>query len=157
LSEHKSETHQFPGSFEFYHLGQVKSHEAQSAPKAKFEAFAQAGSKFLSFRVFTDSEERPWLMVLGFPQALESEVYAELGNVLASQVANLWAKEKGQVWLVSPPSTAQTSVIAETLSRESVVVAQTYIHEQELAGELYRVPLLCLLFPIRETQEEGHA
>ncbi len=82
----------FPGGFDFYHLGQV---EALNSTSIDFE-----GKQAVAFQLYGDQEG---LFVLLFAEGLDTSLYSELGNVLASRMSRMLSESSDTDLMISPP------------------------------------------------------
>src|SRR4051794_39611054 len=80
-----------PDQFEFYHLGQV----SQQPSHAHLDEVCA-----IAFYLSGDVEA---IMILLFSKQLDSSLYSELGNILASQMATQLSNKSGMDLHISPP------------------------------------------------------
>jgi len=107
-----------PSSFGFYHLGTVElqpdwPHPTQESPLG------------VSFRLQGDLNA---LFVLLLDENLDLAIYSELGNILASKIANqLFADRQLQI-TISPPQALSENQLALILENEPATIRKTYVH-----------------------------
>lgn len=87
----------FPESFDFYHLGRIDTADTTGAaqPTAR-EILDELMDPHCAAFVLSGAGEKAYLLLF-FDGHLDSSVYAEAGNILASRMA-------GKDWTLSPPS-----------------------------------------------------
>src|SRR4051794_8579843 len=95
-----------PDGFDFYHLGRVETREGSPFPLFDLESALLGNESALSFQLRGDVSGT--LLVLfdsRFTHGLDTSVYAELGNILASRVADRLNESSGLDVMISPPQT----------------------------------------------------
>lgn len=123
-------TRALPHQFTFYHLGEV-----QLMPNE--EPLEQTVN--IAFQISGDLHA--WIIVR-FPKDLDHSTYAELGNILASQLTTQLYRQEALEVQLSPPHTL-TDVQLERLLQTGPFIRKTYAH-------LYKnsfIPLNTIILP----------
>jgi hypothetical protein len=105
-----------PERFQFYHLGDV---ELQS-----YEIHVEDTSA-VAIQLFGDLRA---LVVVLFPKDLDVSTYSELGNVLASKIANHMSLQNQIDIVISPPQILNRTQIDQLSKSESSITKRTYTH-----------------------------
>ncbi|MBC7691401.1 MAG: hypothetical protein H7222_06490 [Methylotenera sp.] len=139
----------FPESFTFYHLGNVE----KQAPIDHVQALDLKGRSGVSFNLYGDTTG---LILFLFDEGLDGSTYTEMGNVLASRMANQLSLEQGWDVMISPPRfltslQLQSQVLPALQALEKSgqpVPAHRYHHQLQqagAAGPLIELQLLVLM------------
>ncbi len=116
-----------PGEFTFYHLGQVSPQSGES--EALPSSLSANGLQAVGFSLY--GEMRGLAIVL-FDEGLDTSTYTELGNTLASRLADGLSDQSAKsdsIIMVSPPmplSETQYSI----LTQQGEPITRTYLHPQ---------------------------
>ncbi len=106
-----------PQQFDFYHLGKIQLQGT--------EIFIE-NTQSIGFQFIGDLSA--WMIVF-FQSTLDASMYAEVGNLLASQVATQLYFKNGLEVMISPPqSFTQAQVQSLCHSSVSEIRRQTYCH-----------------------------
>lgn len=127
-----------PQEFDFYHLGKV----TQKPSTEDFKEYSAVAFQFYG--------EWNAILVLLFSKDLDLDLYAEMGNILASRIALQLNQEKGLDLMISPPQVIQEKTLERMIQSANLVLHHSYAH-------LYQnsvIPVKTLLF---STQAEGDA
>jgi hypothetical protein len=123
-----------PTGFSFYDLGEVTSDAKGSALPDDLSNLHQSKAldQFLAigFRLIT--ETNTWVVTL-FDSQLDSNIYSELGNILASQFASRLQQleDSMEPILISPPMKLSTPLLTRWLEARPSLLARTYWHRFE--------------------------
>lgn len=127
-----------PQEFDFYHLGKVK----QEPSHEDFKEYSAVAFQFYG--------EWSAILVLLFSKELDFDLYAEMGNILASRIVMQLNQEKGLDLMISPPQVIQEKTLERMTQNAKLVLHHSYTH-------LYQnsvIPVKTLLF---STQAEGNS
>ena len=133
-----------PSSFPFYHLGQVAQ-----LTQGTIESETELASSDLIAVAFTFQGETHGVLALLFNQDLDVSIYSEMGNIIASQMANTLQLSHGLDVSISPPRLLTHHQLKKLLSGSHGKV-RTYLHQHE--GRV--IPLQTFVVSSEET---GHA
>lgn len=109
-----------PQHFQFYHLGEVSS-------KALFNKTENPLKDALAVGYQIKGDIQAVVLVI-FDRGLDLSVYSELGNVLASQIANQLHSQKGFDVLISPPQILSESLFENIQRSQKPLLKRTYAH-----------------------------
>src|SRR5690348_956386 len=104
-----------PQNFQFYHLGEV-----QLKP---IDFDLQDETIAIAYQIYGDIKA---LLIVLFAQDLDTSTYCELGNVLASKIANQLNSENNLDVLISPPQTLSKAQLAQITQSALTIVRRTY-------------------------------
>ena len=136
-----------PEKIPFYHLGMIEASESRTA-----EGIGETLSPDRSALAYALQGDLQALLLLTMESGLDLSVYAEAGNLLASQVATRLSQQNGLDVMISPPrqlDADQLATLARRLddSEARILLEKIYIH---LHGE--HAVSLRLLFITNDTQ-----
>ncbi len=139
-----------PHEFQFYHLGKVElqsidvsTARSPVAPGIQLFTAQQDSLQFLStaleelitidfketdaiaYHLFGDLRA---LIIILFAKDLDFATYSELGNVLASKIANQLSLDNGADILISPPQQLNHAQIEQLIQNKNTVIRRTYTH-----------------------------
>jgi hypothetical protein len=121
-----------PSQFNFYHLGQVQLSENEIG-------FQDLQVRGVGFQVFGDVSV--FLMIL-FASDLDFSIYAELGNVIASQLASQLSRMKNIEVMISSPQDL-SNLMLKRLRNIEPIFRMSYGHcynNQVIPVEAWIVP-----------------
>jgi hypothetical protein len=107
-----------PQSFEFYNLGQVSLTEST-------QTFPTQDCTAIGFRLYGDVTA---LLILLFPLGLDVSLYSEMGNILASRIANQLTSHNKMEVMVSPPSPISEDQFEQLIRRTTGMIRRSYVH-----------------------------
>ncbi len=108
-----------PTSFPFYHLGEVNR---LPDPAAQKSAAPNEEMKTIGYSLQGDFQG---VLLVQFDQNLDFSVYAEMGNIIASQLVTTLSARKEMDLAVSPPQK-----ISKTVFQSLVKVGQEFPYHQ---------------------------
>lgn len=120
-----------PESFQFYHLGEVRPSTGENhQPSPVFDwknSTALEGYTAIGFKVL--DEANLWFVVL-FEKTLDTDVYSELGNILASRFATRLQRlrDGGDSLTISPPQKLSMRLFSKWIETSPPAWEQTYRH-----------------------------
>ena len=122
-----------PKEFEFYHLGKVKLQEAALAsPRPDF--FPAASEDQVPAIGYSFRGDVTGVLILGVPGGADLSVYAELGNIIASQIATQLATQDGLDVMISAPNFLSSSALRKLVSGGTHIESRTYLHHLDQAA-----------------------
>ncbi len=129
----------FPELIHFYNLGTVELNKASiSVPQNEHEfLLLLENNHVLLFTLYGD--EQKMLFIL-FDKNIDLSTYKELGNILASQIADKISGIRKEVVLVSPPLILSTSVAQELISGSTPDWHCHYLHSHVHRIQLWSFP-----------------
>ena len=110
-----------PSSFNFYHLGKVELQPDLQPPT--YDALYG-----ISFHLRGDLHA---ILVILLEKNLDLSLYSELGNILASKIANQLFVDRQLQVEISPPQTLSENQLASILQSGSSTTRKTYVHRYE--------------------------
>ncbi len=128
----------FPEQFDFYHLGQVSA--APGNEDVSPELFEDQA--VISFAFHGDFNGVLFLLV---EDSLDRSLYSEMGNLIASMIANRLAAPDGIGVMPSPPREIPVETARRTASIAGVSLRRDYFHQ---TGKSV-IPVTALLIPDR--------
>ncbi len=120
-----------PSSFNFYHLGKVEllsESDFPASPHLPPSPLSDETSHGLSFHLRGDLNAT---FIVLFRKDLDLSIYSELGNILASKIANQLLVEKNLQIAISPPHALSNQEMERLFEIESFPVRRTYVHQYE--------------------------
>lgn len=141
-----------PEEFPFYHLGSVEMQQPGDSQAESLEGILAS----LDLRVavgFSFQGDVRSVLVMFFKEGLDISKYMEVGNILASQIANRLSVSEAIDVLPSPPRVLSTHQVHELLrNRQRSLIHKTYRHifESEI------IPIEVLILPV-PSEEVGYA
>jgi hypothetical protein len=137
-----------PNHIHFYHLGEVTlKNEIHTNLDEIDDHWPQNVS--IGFRLSGDLKA---LLILLFSKDLDSSTYYELGNLLASQIANKLHSQQGLSIFISPPVQLNAGRVIQILRLQKKIFCKTYVHSYKNL----LIPIETLVLPDL-TEEMGHA
>lgn len=141
-----------PERFPFFHLGEVALELDSRQGLADDDAAAEDRAR-IAFRLLGELEG--WL-VIAVDAAVDLSMYSELGNILASQLANRLHRDQGREIMISPPEPLDPerweSLLASLPEEDRAPVRRRYLHAHD--GRV--VPVDTWIFA-RDRKGVGHA
>ncbi len=128
----------FPVEFDFYHLGKIQraeSHQPSGADAVLIPPHHEPMG-------LTFHGDFTGVLILWVREGLDFSMYAEVGNIIASQIATQLASRHAVDCVISPPQRLKESQLRTLLSAFPIRHSQTYTHTLE--GEVVRLPALFL-------------
>jgi len=131
--------HALPTRFDFYHMGEVTL--GSPAIEVQDHEDCLEGKNAVGFRLSGDGQI--WMILL-LDQALDSSIYQELGNIIASHTATQLSKRDSLSWMISAPQPVQNEQLKKILETTPAILRRTYTHiyEQTL------IPIETLFLPV---------
>jgi hypothetical protein len=118
-----------PDGFEFYHLGRVESAGDWA------DELSPSGNELpledrvaVAYRIQGDAQGA--LLIL-FDKGLDSSLYMEMGNIIASRTATQLNRIEGIDVLVSPPQVLKEAMARSLLAQASPASRRRYLHLHE--------------------------
>lgn len=137
-----------PLELSFYDLGIIR-------PQDQNERSAHIPTEdkvFVLFRVYSVDPSLKLIFLFSFDQGLESDLYLEMGNILASHFANqLQAQTSLEEVMITPPHITTNSKAIAQLKGEEELIHRDYVHDY--LGKLIPVSVHLML----TQSEDGHA
>ncbi len=116
-----------PREFEFYHLGSVKLQEAAlAAPRP--ELFPAASEDQVPAIGYSFRGDVSGVLILNVPGGADVSLYAEMGNIIASQVATRLARDEQLDVMISAPNYLSSAALRKLLTGPSRLESRTYLH-----------------------------
>jgi hypothetical protein len=132
-----------PDEFPFYHLGRVQKHVdldqmIETRPDSCYLVFDFVG-------------ENRALMILAFDRGLDASIYEEIGNTIASQIADGLAEEEKRLVMPSPPRILEHEQIKKIIQSHQAkdFLRRQYFHLWK--SLVINVEMLILPFSLEET------
>jgi hypothetical protein len=145
----------FPGGFDFYELGRVVP--AQD-PAVGIEDLHD-GKMGVAFSVYPMDEATSeiaglrTLMLAIFEEGLEHEIYAEIGNVIASRFAGGLSKLISEEVMITPPLTLKPAAVQRLIHmKRQTLTHKRYLHSYQ--NKLIPIDVLVLRV---EEKNQGNA
>ena len=117
-------TSALPDGFAFYHLGQVEplptSGRLDNTPSIYPDSIG------IAYQIQGDLRG---LFIIVLDKGLDISTYSELGNILASRMANkLSSSEEGPEIMISPPHVLNHSQLERLMRSQHPIIRKTYTH-----------------------------
>jgi hypothetical protein len=103
-----------PKQFDFYHMGKVERLGRSLRP----EFWNLQDCAVLQFKVYSMSESLVGYLYVFIHAGLDSSVYTELGNVIASQTSKALSEDKrfGEEFFITPPRTVTVPLVEKMVA-----------------------------------------
>ncbi|MGK5086301.1 hypothetical protein WDW86_01985 [Bdellovibrionota bacterium FG-2] len=116
-----------PESFPFYHLGEVTKLTPALPHEKKIPVLAPSDElKTIGYSLQGDFQG---VLLVQFDRSLDFSVYAEMGNIIASQLVTTLSARKEMDLAVSPPQKISKSVFQSLLKVGKDFPYHQYIHK----------------------------
>ena len=115
-----------PSSFNFYHLGKVELQPEELQPDLQLSTHDALYG--ISFHLRGDLHAT---LVILLGKNLDLALYSELGNILASKIANQLFVDRQLQIEISPPQLLSENQLASILESGSSTTRKTYVHRYE--------------------------
>ena len=139
-----------PEGFDFYGFGQVTRSKAK--PLSALTEIT-AGKSGVSFKLLGDPAA---LLVVLFDSGLDSSMYTELGNILASKLCQSLSEQGEGDLMITPPIVVRAEQLARLSQRNIPFIHQSYEHVDQGSTVLVETLILPILVNGAEVQV-GHA
>lgn len=119
-----------PASFEFYHLGPVRTQtEAETPPRTELLAELSGDVSTFAYEVHTFVEDRRLFLLISFDGRANRSVYSELGNVIGSRLADGLAAGDEHSVTISPPRELGPKAAERLVRTLEPVYMREYVHQ----------------------------
>lgn len=112
-----------PENFDFYHLGPVQALSEATPFVNPDEETKGTDLQGIGYSLQGDVQAAVLLLI---PAGLDTSVYSELGNIIASQFADGLAKDSGCDVLVSPPRIMAKAALERLIRGSDLMAKKTY-------------------------------
>jgi hypothetical protein len=121
-----------PQSFDFYGMGKVEAQETEVSTEAE----PGEGKVGVAFSVFPmlDAEDPKFrtLLLTVFDDGMETEMYSEIGNIIASRFATGVSKALSEDITITPPLLLKTPAVQRlTRMKKQTLTVKRYVHAHE--------------------------